>query len=283
LRSYLTKKNLFIIKDYPDVFLIEDSHIILGTEYNIRNLNLDEIENVFTIFYLPIWIKSLLSKNSVNVVYLDRQGKPQDVILHKTVSSPMQKDTFLGLSILQAKANFMTNLFKIAGAVNLINLSLKNDKNLQKTNQHLNFLIKAVFIDTLCKKVRLQINQSREITDMFFNFTENIVAFSFYNRFINQNINTESGTLNEGKLSLIKDLTEIMRLRFLKKLHHLLEDKFFEKDDFNEKVYPITVTKFIKMLSTYFFYGNRFKRLKEISYIIQLYKRGRADEIFGSL
>jgi len=174
-------------------------------------------------------------------------------------------------------------LFFIPEAVSLLNYSISQNQNLKSINIGLNFLLKSVFSEVLISNYCLKSHNANEITELFFNLVENIVAFSFYEKSLEYNINPSNGVLNEGKVSLIKDLTEILRLKFLKKVYYLLKSNFFDKDDFNQENLSLTIVKFIKLLSTYFFYGNRFKRLKEMSYILKLYQRGKINEISNYL
>ena len=278
MKDYLIRKNLFIFKEYPQNLTIQDSYILIYKKEDLTKININDIQNVFTIFYLPVWIVSMLKNQNTNIIYLNELGKVNKIHLYKNPDYPHNPDYSLGIDILTRKAFMIENLFDLSEATSLLNYSISKNQTLKEINKNLNFLLKSVFLEEL-SNYHVQLSTANKIIELFFNLTENIVAFSFYEKLLEKNINPSNGILNSGKVSLIKDLTEISRLKFLKKLHYLLKSKFFDKSDFLPHNLLLTVVKFIKLLSTYFFYGNRFKRLKEMSYILQLYKRGKLDEI----
>jgi len=279
------KKNLFIFTSIPETFSIDDSYLILGNKENLNKFDLKEFDNVFTIFYIPLWIKTVFRDNRINLIYLNEHGEVEKTHLCKSFEPATDK--FLKMKtafeILKRKVNVIDSLFKTKEAKSLLNYSLKNKVDIYTINENLNFIPKAVIMDTLKLNYNITNKRAKEITNTFFNLTENIVSYSFYNKFIEQNINPEDGFLSFKSPSLIRDLTEIQRLKFLKKLHHLLKVRFFDGKDLNRKHFPLTTMKFLKILSTYFFYANRFKRTKEIFELIEAYKRGKIYEIFSSL
>ncbi len=279
MKDYLIRKNMFIFKEYPLNLTIEDSYIFVHKKEDIIKININDIQNVFTIFYLPVWIVSTLKNQNTNIIYLDKTGKISKIHLYKKISFPQNPDYSLGFEILTKKALTLKNLFSISEAIDLLNYSISKNQTLREINKYLNYLLKSIFLEELLSKYDISSHQAEKNVKLFFNLTENIVAFSFYEKFLEKGINPSNGILNNGEVSLIKDLTEISRLKFLKKFHYLLRSGFFDRNDFLSDGLSLTIIKFIKLLSTYFFYGNRFKRLKEMSYILQLYKRGKLDEI----
>jgi len=279
----MIKKNLFIFKEYPEIFSVDDSYLIIGSQENFNKLDLNDFDNVFTIFYTPIWLKRLLNDNQVNIVQLNEEGKILKTHLHHRVYPT--DDRFLGMEnrflLLKLKAKTIDNLFKTKEAESLLNYAFQRKVNPYLVNESLNFFVKAAIMDILKLNYKLTNKRAKEITNTLFNLTTYIVSYSFYNKFLEEEINPENGFLNIESPSLIRDLTEIQRLRFLKKLHYLFKSRFFEGKDLNRKHFPDTTVKFLKILSTYFFYSNRFKRSRELFYLMECYKRGKIHEIFS--
>jgi len=285
VKSYILKKNLFIFDLYPEIFEIEDSLLIIGSEKNLKKLNLNDFDTIFTLFYLPIWIKHILALNQINLIYLDDFGRTQKVYLHKRLKRTHNKllEMDKSLNLLESKARTIDNIFKTSEAQAFLDYSLNNKIDIYTINENLNFIPKAIIMDAIKLNYKLTNKRASQVTNTLFNLTENIVSYSFYNKFIELGLNPENGFLNQKSPSLIRDLTEIQRLKFLKKLHYLFESRFFEKIDLNRKHFPKTVIKFVKILSTYFFYANRFKRVRELLYLAECFKRGKQNEIFSSL
>ncbi len=285
MKKFLIKKNLFIFRECPEIFSVEDTYLIIGNEENLKMLNLDEFDNVFTIYHTPIWIKHILTTNNINIIQLDEKGNVERAFLHRRLKRT--QDNLVGtetcLQLLRLKSKTIDRLFLIREATSLLRYSIGKGFKPHQLNENLNFIIKALLMDVLKLNYKLTNKRAKEIVHILFNLTENIVSYAFYNKFLEQEVNPENGFLNIKSPSLIRDLTEIERIKFFRKLYHLFKSRFFEKRDLSRKYFPDTTVKFLKLLSTYFFYGNRFKRLKEIMYILESYKRGKIDEVFDCL
>jgi hypothetical protein len=284
LKKYILKKNLFIFNTSPEIFFVEDSYLIIGNENNLKRLNINDFDNIFTIYYVPIWIMHLLNTRNVNIVILNQEGQVEKAILYKKFKPLINNPpTEYGFDLLTEKAQVIDRIFKTNEANSLLNFSLRKGIDIHTINKNLNFIPKAVIMDTLKLNYKITNKRAKEITNIIFNLTENIVVYSFYNKFIELGLNPENGFLNKENPSLIRDLTEIQRLKFLKKVHYLFQSRFFEKFDLNRKHFPDTTIKFIKILSNYFFYANRFKRIREIIYTAETFKRGNFNEVYCSL
>ncbi len=285
MKKFLIKKNLFIFRECPEIFSVEDTYLIIGNEENLKMLNLNEFDNVFTIYHTPIWIKHILTTNNINIIQLDESGNVEKAFLHRGLKRT--QDNLVGtetcLQLLRFKAKTIDRLFSIREATSLLRYSIGKGFKPHQLNENLNFIIKALLMDVLKLNYKLTNKRAKEIVHILFNLTENIVSYAFYNKFLEQGVNPENGFLNVKSPSLIRDLTEVERIKFFRKLYHLFKSRFFERRDLSRKYFPDTTVKFLKLLSTYFFYGNRFKRLKEIMYILEIYKRGKIDEVFDCL
>ncbi len=283
LDKHFFKKNLFIFREYPEIFSVDDTYLIIGNKQNFNALKLSEFDNIFTIFYTPIWIKHSLSLKDINVIQIDEDGTVLEADLHKRFKSSINTHFYKesAYCLLKTKAKTIDKLFKTYEATNLIEYSLSKKLNLSEINENLNFFVKAIIMDTLKLNYNLTNKRAREITNTLFNLTENILSYSLYNKFIQEGINPENGFLNTKSPSLIKDFTEIPKIKFLKKVNHLLKTRFFHGRDLNRKHFPDTTVKFLKILSSYFFYEDRFKQLREIHSLMEAYIRGGMYEIFN--
>ncbi len=284
-RKYIPeKKNLFIFGSYPDVFEIEDTYLIVGSNRLIHQIQISEVENVFSIYTFPVWLKHLLKINQINIFYIDQTGEIKNYTLSRKfgeVRNP--EDLNLAFKLLSKKASTIDRLFKTDEATNLFHFSLKHGSPLQIINQDIDYIPKAHLMDAIKLNYKITNVRAREITQTIMNLIDNVVPLSFYSKFINYGLNPDNGFLNNRFPSLTRDLTEIQRISFKKKIIHLFNSHFFESKDLSRKHFPLTTIKVLKQLSSYFFYGNRFKRMKDIYYYMEAYKRGKLHEIFGCL
>jgi hypothetical protein len=284
LKKYIPqKKNLFIFSSYPEVFDVEDTYMIVGSKQNLLKISFLDVENVFTVYTLPVWIKHRLSVMNLNIFHLNSSGNVVDIKLFRVSSGKYRPDEYLALKLLQYKAKMIDSIFCTSEAEELLNFSLKNRTPLSVINRYLDFIPKAVLMNTLKLDYRLTSKRAVNISTAVISLIDNIVPLSFYSQFIDYSLSPDSGFLNKNFPSLSRDLTEIPRLRFKKKIIHLFQTHFFEKRDLSEKYFPQTTVKILKQLSTYFFYGNRFKRMKSMYYYMEAYKRNRLHEVFDRL
>ena len=284
-RKYIPeKKNLFIFGSYPNVFEIEDTYLIVGSDRLIHQIQISDVENVFSIYTFPIWLKHLLKINQINIFYIDQTGNIKNFVLSKRPDRIVHhRDENLAFKLLSKKASTIDRLFKTDEATNLFHFSLKHGSPLQIINQDIDYIPKAHLMDAIKLNYKITNVRAREITQTIMNLIDNIVPLSFYSKFMNYGLSPDSGFLNNRFPSLTRDLTEIQRISFKKKIIHLFHSHFFESKDLSRKHFPLTTIKILKQLSSYFFYGNRFKRMKDIYYYMEAYKRGKLHEVFGCL
>ncbi|WP_457621962.1 hypothetical protein [Persephonella sp.] len=286
MRNYIPeKKNLFIFGMYPEIFYTDDTYLILGNKISFFKVNLDSIENIFSIYYIPDWLTDLFLDRDINIFYLDEKGNFDSSILryeylreHKNIL----KDD-LSLRLLKYKATYIDKIFNTSEGTDFLKYSQSYVRSLSILNKHLDYLPKAYLMDVLKLKYRLTNIRAKEISETLMNLIDNIIPLSFCSKLKSFNLDPDSGFLNSDFPSLARDLTEIPRLKFKAKMIHLFETYFFEGRDLSRKNFPDTTVKFLKKLSTYFFYGNRFKRTKEVYYFLEAYKRGKLDEVFSDL
>jgi len=284
-RKYIPeKKNLFIFGSYPDVFEVEDTYLIVGSDKLIHQIQICDIENVFSIYTFPVWLKHLLKTHQINIFYIDQTGNIKNFVLSKKSNRiDYPKDENLAFKLLSKKASTIDRLFKTDEATNLFHFSLKHNLPLPRINQDIDYIPKAHLMDVIKLNYKLTNVRAREITQTVMNLIDNIVPLSFYSKFMNYGLNPDTGFLNQRFPSLARDLTEIQRISFKKKIIHLFKSHFFETRDLSRKHFPLTTIKILKQISSYFFYGNRFKRMKDIYYYMEAYKRGKLHEVFGCL
>lgn len=282
--AYNRKKNLFIFMAFPEVFTVEDTYLILGSEKNLKQIDLDHIQNVFSIYTFPIWIKHLLTVKGINIFSIDNSGCIKKVCLGKRYKFLNNYYDFLSAcTILERKAQLISELYNCVEANELIRYSVQCNQNLSEINLYLEYLQKVFFVNHMVMEMGINSEKAEKIISVLFNLIDNIVSCSYYEDFAQNGINPETGILNDGFASLIKDITELPRVKFKRKLFHLLTSNFFEKEDFADICFHHTTFRFLKLVSNYFFYSNRFKRNKEILYLLTALKRGKIDEILGSL
>ncbi|WP_457642555.1 hypothetical protein [Persephonella sp.] len=286
MRQYIpAKKNLFIFGSYPDMFSAEDTFLIIGKNDLIHKIDLDEIENIFSIYTIPIWIKHILKIRNINIFFIDDQGELKGIFLnrkHLRNKTYYLKDE-IAYKLLRYKAEMIDKLYQTREGTNFLKYSLRYKHSFSQINKNLDFIPKAFIMDSLKLNYKLTNVRSKEISNIITNLVDNIIPLAFYNRFVSSGIDPDDGFLNSNFPSLVRDLTEIQRLKFKRKLYHLIKDHFFDIKDLSRRHFPKTTVKLLKILSTYFFYGNRFKRMKEIHYFMEAYKRGTINEIFSNL
>ncbi|SNZ09121.1 hypothetical protein SAMN06265182_1483 [Persephonella hydrogeniphila] len=284
MRKYIPeRKNLFIFASYPKILEIESSYLIVGNEENLFKVSFSDIENVFTIYTFPVWLKHRLMVENLNIFHLDSYGNIKEIKLSKTSQKNILLDENLTLRLLMYKAKTINNLFSTSEAEELLGFSLRKGIPLHQINKYLDFIPEAILMDILRLNYRLTEKRARDISKTVMSLTDNIVPLSFYSKLFEYSLLPDSGFLNEDFPSLSRDLTEIPRLRFKKKIIHLFQTYFFDRKDLSEEYFPKTTIKILKQLSTYFFYGNRFKRMKNIYYYMEAYKRNRLHEVFDCL
>ena len=283
--KYRLKKKIFIFNQYPEILEIEDSYLIIGSKEIFRTLDINQFDTVFTIYTLPIWIKHTLKQNHINIIHLNEEGKVEKAYLHKkfTPESLILHSDEKAIQLLEQKAHTIDRLFKTYGAKSLLNYLLKKGIIPPVINNHLNYILKSLLMDAFQLNCKLSNTKAVRISNLFFNLTDSVIPFSFYDASLKAGLNPEAGFLNTASPSLVRDLTEIPKLNFLKKLHHLIHTGFFENRDFSRKNLPYTTVKLLKILSNYFFYSNRFKRIKEILFKIEKFRRETFREIPCSL
>jgi len=286
LRSYIPeKKNLFIFGGYPEVFHTDDTYLIVGNKFTFFRIDMSFIENIFSIYYIPEWLMDIFINKEINIFYLDERGNFDSSIIRyerKPPSKEILKDD-LSFRLLKYKANLIDKIFDTTEGKNLLDYSQSYIRSLSTLNKHLDFLPKVYLMDTLKLRYKLTNVRAKEISETLMNLIDNIIPLAFYSKFKSFGIDPDNGFLNSDFPSLTRDLTEIPRLKFKSKLIYLFKTYFFEAKDLSRKNFPDTTFKFLKKLSTYFFYGNRFKRTKEVYYFMEAYKRGNLDEIFSDL
>ncbi|WP_457638985.1 hypothetical protein [Persephonella sp.] len=276
------KKNLFVFKYCPEEFFVEDSYIILRSDNFLKKIDLSEIKNIFSIFTFPVWITHHLKIRGINIFYINTDGELERVYTDKKRQPKIcTYSLYEAYCILRHKSILIDSLFKESGALSFFEMAGKHKINPEKINSQLNLMIKISFIDKVVLNYQIPSKQADGVVSILLNLTDNIVPLAFLHEF--EDINTDMGILNKKFPSTVRDITELSVVRFKRKLLHLFEAGFFEKEDFDKEYIPDTVFRFLKILSNYFFYANRFKRRKEILYIKNSLKRGMLHEVFNCL
>ncbi len=279
------KKNLFIFKEEPEIFYTEDTYLIIGSYNFIKKINLNDIENIFSIFHISDIILDQLTNQNIYFYHLNEKGEFEGVVgnYNKNIKTKDVVKEDLGIRLLKYKAKLLNKNFKSSKSEKHIRLASYYKEPLYKQNSYLDYIPKVDLIESIKSNYNVTNIRAKEISEILMNLIDNIIPLAYYGKLKEMNLDPDDGFLNNKFPSLARDLTEISRLNFKSKLIYLFKTRFFDNRDLSRKNFPDTVIKFLKKLSTYFFYSNRFKRTKEVLYFIEAYKRGTLYEVFSDL